>query len=55
MCICPINPEFYFHSCDYLFIDSYDNVIINPNGLFHRYFVFNNMGGIKHTSHTYNN
>jgi len=41
-------------ACDYLFIDSYDNVIINSNGLFHRYFVFNNMGKIKHTSHTYN-
>jgi len=42
-------------ACDYLFIDSYDNIIINPNGLFHRYFVFNNMGKIKHTTHTYNN
>ena len=41
-------------ACDYLFIDSYDNVIINSNGLFHRYFVFNNMSKIKHTSHTYN-
>jgi hypothetical protein len=42
------------NACDYLFIDSYDNVVINPNGLFHRYFVFNNMAKIKHTSHTYN-
>jgi hypothetical protein len=40
-------------ACEYLFIDSYDNVIINPNGLFHRSFVFNNLEGIKHTTHTY--
>ena len=42
------------NACDYLFIDSYDNVIINKNGLFHRTFVFNNMPKIKHTTHTYN-
>jgi len=42
-------------ACDYLFIDSFDNIIINENGLFHRNFVFNNMTNIKHTTHTYNN
>ena len=41
-------------ACDYLFIDSYDNVIINSNGLFHRNFVFTQMPKIKHTSYTYN-
>ena len=41
-------------ACDYLFIDSYDNVIINANGLFHRSFVFNSMPKIAHKSHTYN-
>lgn len=41
-------------ACDYLFIDSYDNVVINPNGLFHRAFVFTNMGNINHVTHTYN-
>ena len=41
-------------ACDYLFIDSYDNVIINPEGLFHRNFVFNNMTNIRHTTHTFN-
>jgi hypothetical protein len=40
-------------ACDYLFMDSYDNVIINPNGLFHRSFVFTTMSNIKHVSHTY--
>jgi hypothetical protein len=40
-------------ACQYLFIDSYDNVIINPKGLFQRSFVFNNLAGIKHTTHTY--
>ena len=40
-------------ACQYLFIDSYDNVIINPKGLFQRSFVFNNLKGIKHTTHTY--
>ena len=35
-------------ACDYLFIDSIDNVIINANGLFHRSFVFNNLP-IPHT------
>ena len=42
-------------ACQYLFIDSYDNVIINPNGLFHRSFVFNDLQHIAHTTHTYNN
>lgn len=42
-------------ACQYLFIDSYDNVIINPNGLFHRNFVFNDLQHITHTTHTYNN
>ena len=32
------------NACNYLFIDSIDNVIINPDGLFHRTFVFNNLG-----------
>jgi len=40
-------------ACQYLFIDSYDNVIINPKGLFERSFVFNKLAGIKHTTHTY--
>lgn len=40
-------------ACQYLFIDSYDNVIINSNGLFHRSYVFNNLKGINHTTHTY--
>lgn len=31
-------------ACNYLFIDSVDNVIINPNGLYYRSFVFNNLG-----------
>jgi hypothetical protein len=31
-------------ACNYLFIDSIDNVIINANGLYHRNFVFNNLG-----------
>ena len=41
-------------ACDYLFIDSYDNVIINVNGLFQRNFVFTQMPKIKHTTYTYN-
>jgi hypothetical protein len=41
-------------ACDYLFIDSYDNIIINSNGLFNRSFVFTKMGNIKHVTHTYN-
>ena len=41
-------------ACDYLFIDSYDNVIMNSNGLFHRTFVFTGMPSIKHVTHTYN-
>ena len=40
-------------ACDYLFIDSYDNIIINSNGLFHRNFVFTTMSNISHVSHTY--
>jgi hypothetical protein len=40
-------------ACQYLFIDSYDNVIINPNGLFHRSFVFNDLQGIEHKTHYY--
>ena len=40
-------------ACKYMFIDSYDNVIINPDGLFHRNFVFNSLKNIKHTTHTY--
>ena len=43
------------NACQYLFIDSYDNIVINPNGLFHRNYVFNNLQGIKHTIHYYNN
>lgn len=42
-------------ACHYMFIDAYDNVIINPDGLFHRNFVFNGLQNIKHTTHTYNN
>jgi hypothetical protein len=38
-----------------MFINSYDNVIINSNGLFHRNFVFNNMPNIRHVIHYYNN
>ena len=32
------------NACNYLFIDSIDNVIINSDGLFHRTFVFTNLG-----------
>jgi len=42
-------------ACNYLFIDSYDNVVINPDGLFHRSFVFNNLQGIEHKIHYYQN
>ena len=42
-------------ACAYLFIDTYDNVIINPNGLFHRSFVFNNLPNIDHKIKYYNN
>jgi len=35
-------------ACAYLFIDSYDDIIINPNGLFHRSFVFTGLSGITH-------
>ena len=41
-------------ACDYLFIDSDVNVVINPNGLFHRVFVFTGMTNIPHVTHTYN-
>jgi hypothetical protein len=36
-------------ACAYLFIDSFDNVVINANGLFHRNFVFTGLEGITHT------
>jgi len=41
-------------ACNYMFIDSDDNVTINSDGLFHRTFVFTGMSGIKHVTHTYN-
>jgi len=41
------------NACNYLFIDSYNNVIINPQGLFHRQFVFTSLG-IPTTSKTVN-
>jgi hypothetical protein len=41
-------------ACNYLFIDSYDNIVINSDGLFNRNFVFNNMANIQHVNHTYN-
>lgn len=41
-------------ACAYLFIDAYDNVVINPNGLYHRKYVFNNLG-IRQTTHTFSN
>jgi len=41
-------------ACQHLFIDSYDNVIINSEGLFNRSFVFNSLG-IPTTSKTLNN
>jgi hypothetical protein len=37
-------------ACNYLFIDSYDGVVINANGLFDRATVFNNLG-IRQTTH----
>ena len=40
-------------ACHYMFIDSYDNVIINPKGLFERAFVFTQLAGIRHTTKTY--
>jgi hypothetical protein len=40
-------------ACNYLFIDSDDNVVINPDGLFHRKFVFTGLTNIKHVQHTY--
>lgn len=43
------------NACKYMFIDSYDNVVINANGLFHRNFVFNDLKNITHTTHTYYN
>jgi len=42
------------NACNYLFIDSYDDVIINPQGLFHRKFVFMYLG-IPTTSKYLNN
>jgi len=39
-------------ACQYLFIDSYDNVVINKDGLFNRSFVFNSLG-IPTTSKTF--
>ena len=41
-------------ACQHLFIDSYDNIIINSEGLFNRSFVFNSLG-IPTTSKTLNN
>ncbi len=41
-------------ACRYLFIDSFDNVIINANGLFHRNFVFTGLSGIAHKVKTFN-
>ena len=40
-------------ACIYMFIDSYDNVIINPKGLFERAFVFTQLAGIQHKTKTY--
>lgn len=40
-------------ACHYMFIDSYDNVIINPKGLFERAFVFTQLAGIQHKTKTY--
>jgi len=31
-------------AANYLFIDTIPNTIVNPNGLFNRYFVFNDFG-----------
>ena len=39
-------------ACDYLFIDAYDGVIINADGLFDREFVFTSMN-IPQKSHTF--
>lgn len=41
-------------ACQYLFIDAYDGVIINPNGLFDREFVFTSLN-IPQATHTFNN
>ena len=41
-------------ACDYLFIDAYNGVIINENGLFDREFVFTSLN-IPQTTHTFNN
>ncbi len=38
-------------ACQYLFIDSYDGVVINANGLYNRATVFNNLG-IRQTTYT---
>jgi len=39
-------------ACDYLFIDAYNGVIINSNGLFDREFVFTSLN-IPQTTHTF--
>jgi len=39
-------------ACDYLFIDAYDGVIINPDGLFNREFVFTSLN-IPQKTHTF--
>jgi hypothetical protein len=39
-------------ACDYLFIDAYDGVIINPAGLFNREFVFTSLN-IPQKTHTF--
>ena len=39
-------------ACDYLFIDAYDGVIINSNGLFNREFVFTSLS-IPQKTHTF--
>jgi hypothetical protein len=39
-------------ACHYLFIDSADNVVINPKGLFHRATVFNDLG-IRQVTHRF--
>lgn len=40
-------------ACEYLFIDAYNGVIINPSGLFDREFVFTSLN-IPQTTHTFN-
>uniref|UniRef100_A0A6C0KIX5 Uncharacterized protein n=1 Tax=viral metagenome TaxID=1070528 RepID=A0A6C0KIX5_9ZZZZ len=41
------------NACHYLFIDSYDNVVINTNGLFHRNFIFNNLSNINRSTYIF--